>query len=216
MSLAGLDQSRLKAILVSHEHRDHIHGVGIVARKLNLPVYINPGTLEKTAAYLGRIEPKSFRTGEIFWIGSIQIHAFSVSHDAVDPAGFTFSVNGRRLGLATDVGTATSLVRESLADCRALILEANHDPDMLMKGPYPWETKRRVRGRHGHLSNEDSAELLAAVSHRDLERVVLAHLSRTNNRPELAVAAAASALNGRPGVILEVADQDRPGEIIEI
>ena len=143
--------------------------------------------LRQAAPGLGKIRTECFRTGSDFGLGNLNIHAFSISHDCADPVGFIFESGGTRLGLATDLGVVTNLVREHLTGCRALIVEANHDPDMLMDGPYPWETKRRVRGRRGHLSNADTAELVAAVDHRDLAFVVLAHLSETNNLPNLAL-----------------------------
>lgn len=213
MALAGLDAARLDAVLVTHEHRDHVLGVGVIARKLRLPVYINAATLDRSQTLIGRIDPRFFRTGEDLTIGSLHVHAFSLSHDAGDPVGFTFEENGAKLGLATDLGVVTGLVRECLARSTALIVEANHDPQMLMDGPYPWETKRRVKGRRGHLSNQEAAELLAAVNHRGLNRVVLAHLSQTNNLPELALECAREALAGLP---LDAASQDRPGPVIEI
>ena len=128
--------------------------------------------------------------------------------------GFTFNYKNVKLGLATDLGEATRLVRHRLSGCHGIIMEANHDITMLDDGPYPWETKRRVKGRHGHLSNEDSAELLKELVHRDLISVTLAHLSETNNLPHLPLSLAASALNGQ--CRLSAASQSEPGEVEEI
>jgi phosphoribosyl 1,2-cyclic phosphodiesterase len=217
LDLVGLDPTRIEAVLVSHEHRDHILGVGVVARKLHLPVYITEETYDRVAPVLGSVKCRPLAAGRDLRIGELSIHPFSVSHDAVDPVGFTFTNARSKLGLATDLGVSTALVKEHLAECGALIIEANHDPQMLMDGPYPWETKRRVRGRQGHLSNDDSAELLEAVFHRDLTKVVLAHLSETNNRPELALDRVREVLRRRTTeVVLTAARQGQPGPVIDI
>ena len=212
---SGLDQTKLKAILVTHEHRDHILGVGIAARMFNVPVWINEPTLRQAASSLGKISTKHFSTGSDFKLGNVNIHAFSISHDSADPVGFIFESAGVRLGLATDLGVVTNLVREHLTGCRALIVEANHDPQMLMDGPYPWETKRRVKSRRGHLSNADTAELVATVDHQGLEYVVLAHLSETNNLPDLAFEEVGRAVRDRRWA-LSVASQSCPGEVLEL
>ncbi len=218
LALVGLDPGRIEAVLVSHEHRDHIQGVGIIARKRGIPVYINEETYGRVAELLGPIRKRhSLTVGRDLRIGELSIHPFSVSHDAVNPVGFTFVNAHSKLGLATDLGVSTALVKEHLTQCGALIIEANHDPQMLIDGPYPWETKRRVRGRHGHLSNEDTAELLDAVFHRNLTKVVLAHLSETNNRPELALECVGEVLRNRTiEVALDAARQDQPGPVFEI
>ncbi|MFH1090534.1 MAG: MBL fold metallo-hydrolase [Pseudomonadota bacterium] len=216
MALAGLNTAGLKAVIVTHEHRDHINGVGILARMMKLPVYINQETLSKSAPMLGRIEPRFFQTGRRFEVGGLFIHPFSTSHDAADSVGLTFERDGRRLGVATDLGTATKMVRHRLAGCQALILEFNHDLKMLLEGPYPWVLKTRIRSRQGHLSNDDAAELLTCLAHRDLAGVVLAHLSETNNHPELALEAAGAALKPWPECVVTAARQHEPLEIFEI
>ena len=213
--LAGLDPDKLAGIMVSHEHRDHILGVGVAARAFSLPVYINEGALNQAGPGLGRINPIIIDTGKPLTIDPLRIHPFSVSHDCRDPLGFTFDHQGTRLGLATDLGVATALVKEHLSGCRALILEANHDPQMLMDGPYPWETKRRVKSRQGHLSNFDAAELLVELDHKNLAGVVLAHLSETNNNPELALEAVRAVIN-RQDQFLRAAKQNEPGPIFNI
>ena len=215
MALVGLDPQRLKAIVVSHEHRDHTHGVGVLARMFKIPVYANQGTLNRATFIIGKINPVIFRTGNDFTIGDLRIHPISVSHDASDTVGFTFEANGTRLGLATDLGKSTTLVREHLSGCQGLILEFNHDMEMLINGPYPWDLKNRVKGRRGHLSNPDAAELLSILDHAGLKHVTLAHLSETNNQPELALEAARQAVS-RPGFTLVAAEQDNPTGIITI
>lgn len=193
--LAGLDTRKLAAILVTHEHRDHISGLGPVARKLKIPVLANPATLEAAAPLVGKVTWESFATGDQLSFGAFTVRTFSISHDAADPVGLVVESPTGRLGLATDLGEPTHLVRQKLRGLSALILEFNHDYRLLMEGPYPWPLKQRVRSRHGHLANEVAAALAAELYHRDLKHLVLAHLSETNNHPDLALKAAREALD---------------------
>ncbi|MFZ0132362.1 MAG: MBL fold metallo-hydrolase [Desulfobacterales bacterium] len=209
----GLAPETLRAIVVSHEHADHIHGVGVLSRRYRLPVYLSRQTAE-AAKRIGRLHcTKTFECGTRFVIGNLDIRPFSLSHDATDPAGFTLRANGVKIGLATDLGVATAMVTEHLKGCRALVLEANHDPRMLIDGPYPWPLKQRIQSRLGHLSNADSRRLLCNVAHAGLEHVFLAHLSETNNTPATALNAIAPALSGTR-TRFEVAVQDRCTEIV--
>ena len=209
----GLAPDRLQAIIVSHEHADHINGVGVLSRRYRLPVYLNRKTAG-AAKRIGRLHcVNTFDCGTVFHIDNLHIHPFSLSHDAEDPAGFTVKTNGIKIGLATDLGVVTAMVTEHLKGCRALILEANHDTRMLIEGPYPWPLKQRIQSRLGHLSNTDSRQLLCDVAHADLEHVILAHLSETNNTPDTALNAIAPALTGTR-TRLEVAVQDRCTEIV--
>ncbi len=215
MAASGLDPLLLDAIVVSHEHSDHIQGVGVLSRRFNLPVYISPET-EKAAYRLGHVRTiRHFRCGTAFDLARLRIHPFSIAHDAGDPAGFTVSRGGLKLGIATDMGVATAMVRGHLAGCSALVLEANHDPQMLIDGPYPWPLKQRIQGRTGHLSNADAMTLLKELAHDRLREVVLAHLSETNNTPEKALATVGPALDGH-GARLRVASQDRCSPILRI
>jgi len=210
-----LSPSSLDAIIVSHEHSDHIQGVGVLSRRYKLPVYINRET-RRAAPGLGKIaELRAFRCGTPFSINGMDIHPFSISHDATDPAGFTVGLNGTRIGLATDLGIATGLVKAHLAGCRVLILEANHDPDMLENGPYPWPLKQRIRSRIGHLSNGDAKSLLLELKHDALEHVILAHLSEINNSPDRALEAVKPAV-GDSQTILSVASQYHSGEVVYV
>lgn len=214
---AGLSPRNLTAILVSHEHRDHIAGVGVAARRFNRPVYMNERTWNSCRTVLGKIESKTFETGQTFNLGPISIHPFSVSHDAADPVGFRFTCNGTRLGLVTDLGTPTNLVRTHMAECQGLIIESNHDPQMLMEGPYPWDLKHRVRGRKGHLSNIEAAKLLSELAHGGLKQVVLAHLSEINNKPELALSEAGSSFpHASNDFSLDAASQDVPSPVFKL
>lgn len=213
MASRGLDPRDLDAIVVSHEHNDHVSAVGVLARRFKLPVYINPRTLG-AAGRLGALpEAVDFRDGASFHINTLKIRPFSTSHDAADPAGFTVERNGRKIAIATDLGIVTAMVREHLRGADILIIEANHDPNMLINGPYSWPLKQRIRGRRGHLSNQETRELLKAVVHPGLQHVILAHLSETNNTPQKALAEVSLALDS-PRVRFSVSCQDTCGGII--
>lgn len=184
----NLDPQQLDAIVVSHEHSDHIQGVGVLSRRYRLPVYMNAKTRDSALPQLGKIEKLvEFECGIPFQIKDIAVHPFSIPHDASDPAGFTISRNGSKIGIATDLGMATPIVKDHLQQCNLIVLEANHDYDMLIEGPYPWPLKQRIKSRTGHLSNEASNALLAELKHERLECVILAHLSETNNNSQAAM-----------------------------
>lgn len=211
-----ISPSSINAIVVSHEHSDHIQGVGILARRYKIPVYINQQTYQAAKSTLGTISDSiHFDCGNTFTINDLIIHPFSISHDANDPAGFTVQKNGAKLGIATDLGIATSMVREHLKGCDILIIEANHDSQMLTQGPYPWSLKQRVKSRSGHLSNDDARELLVDVKHEKLKHVILAHVSETNNTHEKAFSTVVQALNGSRSNLI-VARQDCSGKIIQV
>ncbi len=195
LKAAGLSPEKLDAVLVSHEHADHVRGVGILSRRYKLPVYISKETEKAAEPIVGKTaQTVSFECGDLFKIKTLAVRPFSISHDAADPSGFTFSSGNLKIGVATDLGIATSMVKNHLKDCDALVLEANHDPAMLIEGPYPWPLKQRVRGRTGHLSNADAQILLKELLHDKLVQVILAHLSETNNTPEKALSEVGLAL----------------------
>jgi phosphoribosyl 1,2-cyclic phosphodiesterase len=212
----GLDPKSLDGILVSHEHSDHIQGVGVLSRRYKLPVYINSKTRKAAVSQLGNLyDSKNFECGSMFTINDLSIHPFSISHDAKDACGFTVSQNGTKIGIATDLGIATSMVKEHLKRCTLLILEANHDEKMLINGPYPWPVKQRVKSRIGHLSNTESKNLLNEIQHDGLKHVMLAHLSETNNTPQKAVNEVGQALTHcKPR--LDVALQDKCGALLRL
>ncbi|MGD9246556.1 MAG: MBL fold metallo-hydrolase [Desulfobacteraceae bacterium] len=217
MEAARLDIQELEAIVVSHEHSDHVRGVGVLARRFNLPVYMTRGTAAAAAGQLGRIDDLyHFDIGTTFAINDLAIHPFAISHDASDPAGFTVARNGRKIGIATDLGIATGMVKQHLKACSLLVLEANHDPVMLTEGPYPWPLKQRIKSRSGHLSNQDSRDLLNEIKHKGLCHVILAHLSETNNTPEKAFEAVQQAIEKEDRIELQVACQDRCGDLVKL
>lgn len=186
MDKSPVGAKRLDALLISHEHSDHVSAAGVLSRKFNLPVYVTRGTLDNLPPTVGQLSSITvFGTGRCFDIGDLHIHPFAISHDAGEPAGFIIEHNGSRLGICTDLGIATNLVKVRLQGCHGLVLEANHDVKKLLEGPYPPFLKQRIKGKHGHLSNEDACTLLETVYHEDLRCVVFAHLSETNNHPDL-------------------------------
>lgn len=216
LSFRGIAIERLTAIVVTHEHTDHLKGVGVLSRRWGLPVYMSRETRKAGAGQLGRVATvECFESGRSFAVGNLQVHPFAVSHDAADPVGFTVGFNGIRIGIATDLGVATANVKTHLKRCALVVLEANHDAEMLQSGPYPWPLKQRIQSRSGHLSNHDAARLIAEIHHDGLRHVILGHLSETNNTPEKAMAAVGRVL-GRSSIHLEAACQDVCGSMIEI
>lgn len=201
----GLVPDGIDAILVTHEHSDHVAGVAACARRHGLDVFLTHGTL--AAVVLEGISPRVIDSHATFSIGDIEVTPFPVPHDAREPVQFTFSDGDVRLGVLTDAGCVTSHMVAVLSACDALVVECNHDPDMLAAGRYPPHLKRRIAGRFGHLDNMAAAELLARLEHRRLRHVVAAHLSQENNTPDLARAALAGVLGCEPDWI-GVADQD--------
>ena len=188
-----LEPSQIDAILVTHEHGDHINGVGAVARKHNIPVYMTRGTAAQEKH--GSISQLHFiDVHDRFSIAEIDVQAYPVPHDAREPVQFVFSNGDLRLGILTDVGSPTAHIIESLNGCDALILECNHDVRMLANGPYPGYLKQRVGGDFGHLSNAQAANLLASLDTASLQHIVAAHISDKNNTEELACSALAEVL----------------------
>lgn len=203
----GVEPGSLAAILVTHEHADHIGGVAAFAARYRIPVWLTFGTLEMAGEQFARMERVfCFDSHDAFGIGMIEVRPFPVPHDAREPVQFVVGDGIRRLGVLTDIGVTTPYVEASLSGCDALVLECNHDLAMLADGDYPWPLKQRIAGRLGHLHNEGAAELLAALDTSRLRHIVAAHLSRQNNTPDKARAALAQALGCAPDWI-GIADQ---------
>lgn len=208
--LARLDllPDDISAIVVTHEHSDHIGGVAAFARKFNLPVWLSPGTLSGASGQFRENQPVHlFDSHTCFSIGGIEIEPFPVPHDAREPAQFAFGDGARRLGVLTDAGCSTPHIEATLNRCHALVLECNHDVEMLRNGPYPHGLKQRVAGRFGHLDNDAAAALLAKLDAGLLQHVIAAHLSEKNNRPDLAQQALSRVLNCEPEWVW-IADQE--------
>ncbi len=204
----GLTPENLSAIVVTHEHDDHIGGVARLARRHSIPVWLTHGTLTGfEALFAGIGDLHIIDNYRSFAIGDLQVEPFPVPHDAREPAQYVFGDGSRRLGVLTDTGCSTPHIEATLSGCDALVLECNHDPAMLWSSSYPQKLRERIAGRYGHLDNGAAADLLACLDTSRLKHLVAAHLSQENNRPELACAALAGAIGCDPGWVA-VADQD--------
>ena len=212
----GLDLADLDGVVVTHEHGDHVQGLGVLTRRMPVPIYMTRGTYENLPASLGTLaEIEFFEAGEGFTLGDMVIQSFSVSHDAADPVGFTVRAAGAQFGLATDLGHVSHLVRNRLAGSHALVIESNHCPEMLRKGQYPPKIQQRIRGRHGHLSNEDMCSLLHSLLHDGLQHVILVHISENNNSLELVEQRVRGVLKRHPASVF-MATQDAPTPLFEV
>lgn len=198
----GVAPDRLSGIVVTHEHGDHIGGVARLARKFDIPVWLSHGTLRsQSPSFAQDISVSEIDPHRPFAIGDLEITPYPVPHDAAEPVQFVFGDGARRLGVLTDAGFGTAHIEQTLNGCDALVLECNHDIDMLKNGDYPWSLKQRVGGRFGHLSNREAAYLLGRLDVSRLQHLVAAHLSSRNNLPQLAVAALCEVLGCEEGWI---------------
>jgi phosphoribosyl 1,2-cyclic phosphodiesterase len=204
----GERTDQISAILITHEHSDHVAGLERLASKLNVPVFMtapthhawNRNMRDEAGKNPELAKLEHFASGRSFQIGDIAVTPFTIPHDAADPVGFTFRAEGVKVGFATDLGYMPVSVRHHLQGCDVLVMESNHDVEMLRSGPYPWSVKQRVMSRVGHLSNESLAEFFTTDYDGCASYVVLAHLSEQNNHPEIARRAAELALQGRQGL----------------
>jgi len=210
LSEVGVSAKDLDAILVTHEHGDHVRGVGTLASRYGIQVWTTPGTCRQ--AGLGGLAGLRLFSGQGggFRIGDVQVTPFPVPHDAREPCQFLFESAGSRLGMLTDTGYVTAHVRDLLRECDALMIECNHDVDLLRTGPYPPSLQARVGGRYGHLSNLQAAELLDGMPLTGLRHVLVAHMSERNNHPER-VRETLRQVSTDLDLRLTLADQDIPG-----
>lgn len=218
MELAGIEPNGLDAILVTHEHSDHIKSCHTLSRKFEAPIFCTAGTYDAVISEKPHFGWQEVIPGRSFNVGKMCVHPISLPHDAADPIGFRVECEGRVLGHMTDFGYASALVKESLKGCDALLVEANHDLDMLKDGPYPWYLKQRIAGRLGHLSNEGFYEMLPEILHDDISHLVIAHMSRTNNDPRLVSFQTKRILRrmGLSDLSFSIAEQDIPLDTVEI
>lgn len=189
LSELGVDISSIDAVLVTHEHSDHVQSLGTISKKYNLPVYANYRTWDAMKTQKDKIDEinqKHFVSNENFEIGDLKIHSFSIPHDAADPCGFNFLCGDEKLSVATDIGHMTTQIIDSLQGSKFLMLEANYEPEVLKCSSYPYLLKTRIAGPNGHLSNQLAGKTVATLIDSGLESVMLGHLSKENNLPELA------------------------------
>jgi len=214
LTAMGKDPKSLSAILVTHEHSDHVTGLVSIAKFLNIPVYLS--NLTAPAISWGEYQPKVelFQAGTSFCVGDIDVDSFTIPHDAEDPVGFCFRAQGLKIAVATDLGYMTDSIRFHLLRTDLLLLESNHDLEMLKVGPYPWSVKQRVMGRKGHLSNDVACDFIKRDLDSTVSTLVLGHLSENNNHPEIVRLVASQALNGRE-LFTKLVVQE-PGKVSEI
>lgn len=222
LAAQGIALSDLDAILVTHEHIDHVRGIEVIAKKYPIPVYGTRETLQEYCRCLkhaNRLEEMMHyvEPGESFKIKDIMTDTFSTSHDAGNSIGYTFTSEGHKIGMATDLGCYDEIILNKLAASEVLYLEANYDLNMLMAGSYPYRLKLRIAGEKGHLSNEMSSELVVKLLHEGLRHVVIAHMSKENNYAELAYETIRQAVHGnwkwaKEPPIITVANRDIPTE----
>jgi len=216
MAQAGVTPENVGAIIVTHEHSDHIKGIGVFARHFHIPVYLTERTFSGVdAQLLHKVAVHTFTTGDILPIDDLKIKTFHIPHDALDPIGVTIESAGQRLAVITDLGSVTESVLQQIANLDLLLLEANHDLTMLINGPYPLPTKQRIKSRVGHLSNEQSLELFSRLNlNGRLQYLVLGHLSEINNHPEIVLDTFNRFAPARQFQI-EIANQYQPTRVIE-
>jgi phosphoribosyl 1,2-cyclic phosphodiesterase len=220
LTSVGEDLTRIDAILITHEHSDHVSGLPVLARNKNLraAIYLTHRTAPAIDWGESRTRPRlePFQAGMSFQIGDIEVQSFSVPHDAIDPIGFCFEAQGVRIGVATDLGYITESIKYHLRRMDLLLLEANHDLDMLKVGPYPWSVKQRVMSRVGHLSNLGMSDYLRDDLNSCTSRLVLGHISEQNNHPEIVRMFASEALERRGlATRLSLATQRTPSEVFQ-
>jgi len=216
----GRAPENLTAILVTHEHSDHVSSLPLLSEKLHIPIYCNRPTQEATEyQFQSRLSCRIFETGASFEVGDILVETFSVPHDAQDPVGYLLRTSAGNIGFLTDLGHTTRLVLERIRPAHALVLEANHDVKMLQDCPTrPWSLKQRILGRHGHLSNEAAADAAEQIMSAELRHLYLGHLSRECNLPQLAHRVVSERLQkiGANHVRLELTSQGKPCETLSL
>lgn len=219
--------SDMDGVLITHEHSDHIQGLGVVARKYGLPIYATKRTADAIlqSSSVGKIDPSLFHVieaGKTFFIGNLEIYPMSISHDAADPVAYLVSDGRHRVGVVTDLGYYDADIVSHMEGLDALLLEANHDIHMLQVGAYPYPLKQRILGERGHLSNETSGQLLGQILHDGMQHILLGHLSKENNYDELAYETVRLeiSLGDNPyrgnDFPIEVAKRDRPSSLIRL
>ena len=198
----GLEPDRISAIVVSHEHGDHCRGVGPLVKGLDIPIFMTDGALNNSGIRVDSRKHCRIAPGECFEVFGFSFTSFSVPHDSSDPLGFAIEKDGIKLGIVLDLGYLSNLVVERLKGCDAIVIESNHDVQMLKIGPYPWALKQRVMSRRGHLSNDSVAQFLGNDYDGQAAHIVLAHLSKKNNLPEIALLSAQRALEERSSLLI--------------
>ena len=216
LKAVNAELSEITAVLITHEHSDHISGIRTLSRRLNLPIYANSPTIDAAPSLFANANLRVFPVGKYFHIGELDIQAFPTSHDCRAPVGFCFYYKRQKIGVATDLGTVTTVVLEALVGFDALLLEANHDEKMLASGRYPAFLKQRIQGEFGHLSNRAAASVLTRLASSRPQKVLLGHLSAENNSPSMAHDTVSNILEeaGIDSVALSLAPRKQLSELV--
>lgn len=218
----GEDPEKIDAIFVTHEHIDHIQGAGVLSRRFDIPIYANEKTWSAMNPIIGDIKSHNIKIiSEDAEVGDIFVQSFNISHDAASPVGYNIYHKNKKISMVTDTGCINANIIKSITDADLLLVESNHDEDMVLIGPYPWPLKRRVLGEFGHMSNDTAGNLITKAIKKGTEIVLLGHLSKENNFPQLAYKTVENILieNGidvNPGVCLDMTYRDRSSNIYEI
>ena len=218
----NVDPSSIDAVIVTHEHSDHVKGLGTFSKKFDIPIYANQETLDNMEAQTSKMSKSNINTFKVldkFEVADLEIHPFPISHDAANPCGFNIYKDGKKISIATDIGTMDTKTVKQLEDSIFILLESNYDPDILRCSPYPYLLKRRIAGPTGHLSNSTAGETISYLMKSGLQTAMLGHLSKENNFPELAYKTVAEELiNNKQDlnkINLSVASRDLPGKLLE-
>jgi phosphoribosyl 1,2-cyclic phosphodiesterase len=217
----GIEPNEINAIIITHEHDDHIKSAGILSRRFNIPIYANTNTWEAMINSLGDVKKENIKIFDgynPFEIGDIGVVPYAIPHDAAAPCGYSFIYGTKKASIATDIGHASDIIKENIKDSNFILLEANHDVEMLKVGPYPYHLKKRVLSSYGHLSNEDAGNTIVEILNSKIKKVMLGHLSKINNYPELALRTVISVLemNGiKDGkdIEIDIAHRDRASKL---
>lgn len=219
----NIDPSSIDAILITHEHSDHVQGLGTFSKKFDLPVFVNQETLDAMPKQRDKIADKNinkFNIRDTFDIGDLKIHPFSIPHDAANPCGFNIFKDNKKLSIATDIGNMTLDVLKCLEESEFILLESNYDLEVLKHSPYPYNLKRRIAGPHGHLSNELAGKTISHLLKSGLKNAMLGHLSKESNFPELAYQTVVDELLANncntDSINLSVASRELPGRLIKL
>lgn len=221
LKIAGVNPSEINGIVITHEHDDHIKSAGILSRRFNIPLYANTKTWEAMIGTLGAIEKSNIRVFDgykPFEIGDITVIPYEIPHDAACPCGYSFINGNKKVSVATDIGYASQTVKDNIKDSDFILLESNHDVEMVKVGPYPYPLKLRILSEEGHLSNEACGNMIVEILNSRMKKVMLGHLSQTNNYPELAMRTVLSVLemngikDGRD-IDIDIAYRDRVGRM---
>ena len=220
LNLYNTSLSDIDAILITHEHSDHIKGLATTSKKFNIPIYANKKTMDNIKLDLSNSELVNFKTNQDFDINDLKIHSFSIPHDAADPCGFSVYNKDKKISIATDIGHMTTNIIKNLEGSDFLLLEANYSPELLRYSRYPYLLKQRIVGPNGHLSNDESGNTISSLLKSDVKNIMLGHLSKENNFPELAYQTVMESLINKGANTskfkLSVADRDKPNDAIEI